>query len=48
MKIYEIFQERISDGMLFLQIYCQLICNLHSTADVPLRFFYVMFQNLPV
>ena len=38
----------IGDRVLFLQIYCQLICNLHSTADAPLRFFYVMFQKLVV
>ena len=38
-KIYEIFQERINNWVLFLQIYCPSFCNLHSTADVPLKFF---------
>ena len=38
MKNYEIFQERISNGKLHLQIYCPSSNNLHSTADVPLGF----------
>ena len=39
LKIYEIFQEIISDGVLFWQIYWQSNYNFHSTADVPLDFF---------
>ena len=40
MKIYEIFQERISNETLLLQIHCPPICNLHSTAlhSTPLGF----------
>ena len=44
MKTYKIFQERIGDGVLFLQTYCPLNCNLHSTADVPWDFL-ENFQN---
>ena len=39
MKSYETFQERISDGVLLLQIYWPSNCNLHATADVPWDFF---------
>ena len=42
MKINKIFQERISDGVLFLQIYCLSNCNLQSNAPWD---FFENFQN---
>ena len=46
MKICEIFQERISDGVLFLQINCPSNCNLDSTADVSVGFFWKISEQL--